>query len=593
MPTLLLPVNDATNMPLTPILDWGDVYGALSYWIQVADNPSISNPIINNQSIPVSQLPISSGLNNNTTYYWHVIAANSGGNSPWSETRKFTTAVGNLTAPNLVAPGNGATGQSVTPLLDWTDVSGASYYTVQVDISTAFNDPNQYVSQSSLTTSQYQVPKGRLSANKQYFWRVFSQNSDGRIAKCSDVFHFTTGSYQAPNPPQLGSPGDGATGQDLNTDLNWSYIENATSYHLQVSQTSDFHNIIIDQSGISVSEYSIPMGKLTYFTTYYWRVDASNSLGTSDWSEIRSFTTLPQQKPAVPMLLSPANNAIDQPLTPTLDWSDVSGADKYRLQVSKNADFSDLVIDFENLTSSQNPTSVGTLNNYTTYYWRVFASNTGGNSDWSDTWSFKTIIASSPPIAPSLITPVNNAASQSLALTLVWSDVIGAISYGFQLAMNLDFTNIIVDVSELSSSQYTIPNSILFYKTQYYWRVNASNQAGTSAWSQLFSFVTETQPIIQPPSASTIVGMGQVYDVKVLNQYAYCLSEVGFFRINIEDPYNIFVKHKIVLPSGFTIFSKFVLSEGYAYIGNGSSGVTIVNISNPDFLSIASTVSSI
>ena len=86
--------------------------------------------------------------------------------------------------------------------------------------------------------------------------------------------------------------------------------------------------------------------------------------------------------------------------------------------------------------------------------------------------------------------------------------------------------------------------------------------------------------------------MGQVYDVKVLNQYAYCITEVGFFRINVEDPYNIFVKNKVALPTGLTTFSKLVLDNGYAYIGNGSAGVTIVDISNPDVLSIASTVSS-
>jgi len=61
-----------------------------------------------------------------TTYYWRVVAKNSTG-SATSSVWSFTTT-GALPAPVLVSPANGATGQSLTPVLKWNAVSGASSY---------------------------------------------------------------------------------------------------------------------------------------------------------------------------------------------------------------------------------------------------------------------------------------------------------------------------------------------------------------------------------------------------------------------------------------------------------------------------------
>jgi len=42
------------------------------------------------------------------------------------------------------------------------------------------------------------------------------------------------------------------------------------------------------QSGLTNTHYSV--SGLDTAITYYWRVNATNSYGTSDWSRIRSFT---------------------------------------------------------------------------------------------------------------------------------------------------------------------------------------------------------------------------------------------------------------------------------------------------------------
>jgi hypothetical protein len=94
----------------------------------------------------------------------------------------------------------------------------------------------------------------------------------------------------APSTPSLSSPSDGATGQSRTPILSWSASNGATSYRLQVSTSSSFSTLIVDDATITTTSKQI--GTLSYSTMYYWRVKAVNSNGSSYWSEIWSFTTV-------------------------------------------------------------------------------------------------------------------------------------------------------------------------------------------------------------------------------------------------------------------------------------------------------------
>jgi hypothetical protein len=92
-----------------------------------------------------------------------------------------------------------------------------------------------------------------------------------------------------PLPPELFSPSNGATGQSLSPTLIWATSNLATSYRLQVSTGSTFASTIFNDSTITTNSKQI--GSLSYSTTYYWRVNAKNSSGTSQYSSIWYFTT--------------------------------------------------------------------------------------------------------------------------------------------------------------------------------------------------------------------------------------------------------------------------------------------------------------
>jgi hypothetical protein len=74
--------------------------------------------------------------------------------------------------------------------------------------------------------------------------------------------------------------------------LEWNASTGASDYGLQVATNSTFTNLVVNETGITVLYYDIPGGLLSWNTTYYWRVNAKNSFGsTSAWSTTWYFKT--------------------------------------------------------------------------------------------------------------------------------------------------------------------------------------------------------------------------------------------------------------------------------------------------------------
>jgi len=194
----------------------------------------------------------------------------------------------------------------------------------------------------------------------------------------------------------------------------------------------------------------------------------------------------PPDPPAPPVLSSPANGATGVSTSPTLSWEASSGATSYQVQVSTSSSFTSTVYDQSVTTTS---TTVAGLLANTRYYWRVNASNTGGESSWSDVWSFTTQTAGgSAPPAPTLVSPANGASNVSRTPTLTWNAASGADSYRVQVSTRSNFSKIVFDQSDLTDTSVTLPE--LGRLTKYYWHVSATNDYGTSPYSATWSFRT-------------------------------------------------------------------------------------------------------
>jgi predicted phage tail protein len=277
-PTLLSPTDASSGIAVIPSLSWNASSGAASYTLQVSANSSFSTFVYNNSGLTNTTQQVN-GLNPLTLYYWRVSATNTAGTSGWSTAWSFTTTGPSPAAPVLLSPLNGTTTNS-SPLLIWIASSGATSYTLQVSVDSLFS--SFAYNQDSLTSSSQQLTE--LTAST-YYWRVAATNNNG-TSGWSNVWHITT---LAPTAPALSSPINGATAQLLSPLLSWSASGGATSFTLQVSLNSSFTSFVYNHSGLTSLNQQVT--GLTAQTKYYWRVSASNSYGTSGWSDTWSFTT--------------------------------------------------------------------------------------------------------------------------------------------------------------------------------------------------------------------------------------------------------------------------------------------------------------
>jgi len=103
----------------------------------------------------------------------------------------------------------------------------------------------------------------------------------------------------------LSSPSNGSVDVPAQPLFTWTASSGATSYTLQVSTDSGFSSFAVNQSGIGGTSIS-PAVSLADVTTYFWRVFAVNSSGTTlATGAPRSFTTgssPPAQSASVPVL---------------------------------------------------------------------------------------------------------------------------------------------------------------------------------------------------------------------------------------------------------------------------------------------------
>ncbi|MCX6163575.1 MAG: T9SS type A sorting domain-containing protein [Ignavibacteriae bacterium] len=92
-----------------------------------------------------------------------------------------------------------------------------------------------------------------------------------------------------PAVPILIFPPNNATNQFQNVTLLWDSNAYATSFRVQLSTDSAFSTTYFDSVVVNTPLQMRP-NFLELGAKYFWRVNATNALGTSDWSTVRNFT---------------------------------------------------------------------------------------------------------------------------------------------------------------------------------------------------------------------------------------------------------------------------------------------------------------
>lgn len=177
-----------------------------------------------------------------------------------------------------------------------------------------------------------------------------------------------------------------------------------------------------------------------------------------------------QAAPSAPSLSSPSDGATDVSTTPKFDWSSVSGATSYQLQVSKSSDFSSTVLDTGWVIDDWYQV-IDSLSQATEYYWRVRAKDLLGNAgSWSSTWSFSTTEGLA-------ISNVEITDLSSTSATVSWStnvDSTGSISWG----PTRDLAKVPIP-TDLSAKSHSVELTPLLPDTTYYFKVSATRLTQT------------------------------------------------------------------------------------------------------------------
>jgi hypothetical protein len=226
-----------------------------------------------------------------------------------------SSLAGNLPAPALTAPANGAAGAPLAPDFSWTNVAGNAGYRILIatsptvlptDPATAACSACTVVDETNTNSNSY-TPPGALAAGI-YFWQVQARepSSSSGTAAWSSIFSFTT-SGPALAAPALTAPANGATGVSVPPAFSWSAVTGNAGYLLFVAKTPTVlptNPAVGTCSGCSIgtkvnaTTYTAPgapaAGNLAA-GTYYWQVKAlSSSNGVyGAWSSVFSFTTVP------------------------------------------------------------------------------------------------------------------------------------------------------------------------------------------------------------------------------------------------------------------------------------------------------------
>jgi hypothetical protein len=170
-------------------------------------------------------------------------------------------------------------------------------------------------------------------------------------------------------------------------------------------------------------------------------------------------------------------------------WQGDIYSQKYRIQIASDKSFSHKLFDVKDITDTT--ITIGEFEGATTYYWRVYASNNGGNSEFSEPFEFSTGF----PIKPILLYPKDVSLGLELNPIFTWSKANLATHYNFQISegLNIDLNNLLIDTL-LTDTTYKYEN--LNINQIYSWRIKASNDFGESKWTEIFKFKTAADSVI-------------------------------------------------------------------------------------------------
>jgi hypothetical protein len=308
------------------------------------------------------------------------------------------TTRGDITTVPATPSGLGATQPSQsTVLLNWQDNSeNEDGFRIERSLSPASGFSQ--VGSVGEDVSSYTSPG--LNSATTYYFRVCAFNSAG-ISSYSGTVQAKT--LDAPtNPPT--PPSNLQAGQPTRTLVLLEWLDRSNNEDgFKVERSSNPNSGFAVVRNFNAGTDSCTISNLTPGSTYYFRVNAFNSAGTSSYTNTVSVTTLDATgtPPA-----APSNLQASQPTQSSiaLNWQANSNDEtgfKVEMSLFPSGGFAEIA----SLSAGVTTGTISNLNASTAYYFRVYAYNAAGNSTYSNTVDATTLSDTQPPKAPVLTGP--------------------------------------------------------------------------------------------------------------------------------------------------------------------------------------------
>jgi predicted outer membrane repeat protein len=526
--TLTTPTDSSEVTTLTPLLDWSvsidpDPLDTVKYTLYL-DTPDPGVTTIDVDTVTSYQ--VSTSLNDNTTYYWKVVANDLNGasteNTGGYHNFRINTENDLPLDFALLSPENTSMVTDLTPTFHWEEptdeddrqsIGGGNVLSAHsrrgvVSNSTNTNTTRSIVSynvylDTSLTgtvpdtvsTNSYTAPT--LLEDAMYYWKVVAVDNDGGTTESSTWSFWTNNANSSPATFTLLSPENSEVLTIFNPPLIWSSTIDA-DLNDQLSYSAELGTHIDSLSVVYTgSDTTFATSDLSENTTYYWQVTATDLSGatTENTGGYHSFRINTENDlPGNFALLSPDSGSMVTDLTPTFHWEVPADADDRRNRsivsyyVYLDTSLTGTVPD----TVSTNSYTASTLLEDAMYYWKVVAVDNDGGTTESSTWSFWTNNANSHPAAFTLLTPAADEETD-LMPTFSWNmssdaDMYDSISY--TLSYGSDPMEL-MDLTTGSDLTYT-PDADLMDNTDYLWQVSATDQSGAAYTTALQSFTVNS-----------------------------------------------------------------------------------------------------
>lgn len=451
-------------------LNWSAASGASTYTVKSSTTfgGSASGSNVTGCIAIATLTCTATGLTNGTTYYFTVIANNTGVNASASNSTAEVSSVplGNTLSVTAVA--------TTQVSLSWASVVNATNYNIYYSTVSGNAVSGGQVATGCANLIVTNCTVTGLTNGTTYYFALVANLSVGGTFQSGEISAVPIGTFDFTSLTATSSS---------TANIVWSTAAGAVNYLLQYGATSGTYT----GSQGPVATTSIALSSLAPGNVYYMRLKAQNPSGSILSTSEKQFT-LPTNSPSglslaslttssvnLYWVVSPGNSAI----TYNILRSNTSGSGYVSLSGASGSCGS---VVYTNICTD------GSVASGSTYYYVVTATNSAGTTANSNE-----LIATTPPVAPASLT---GTALSSTQIQLNWSAVIGnAAGTTYTLSRSSTTGGAYAQVTGCKNiSTLTCTDSTVSAGTTYYYIITATNAGGTSNNSTELAITTFTTP---------------------------------------------------------------------------------------------------